>query len=677
MERPALRTARVTQAVQRESSSAGYFIGLGIALESNGELEEAIAHYHQAVTLDPSVKFAYFRLGNALMKQYKYIEAVASYSQELRVNPESAETVNHLGSALQKTGRPDQAIICYQKAISLNPFYADAYNNLGVAYTCLGQVEKAITSYHQAVIYNPASADPFSNLANALTRQGDFLQAVQHCKTAILIQPGHATAYLHLGNAYRGLGLLSDAVDSYQRSLSFDPTNGDAYTHLAETFKEQGELEQAAETFEQAIAVQPIYQPAYSNLLHFYAFTRFVSPAKEREVAQGWETHLLTEEQRIAARQRVFTVQPRAGRRLRLGILTAELGHPGVAEFLEPFLLHLDRGRFELTVFSAVLRTGDRAGRFRDIFDRNCDTFLPLNGLPAVQAIEIIRARQIDVLLETSGHTYDNRLDIIAHRAAPVQCSYLGYFSTTGLSEMDYFITGTGLDSSIESHFTEKLWKLPRLSFCYHGDPGLEEGGWAPDPEGTIWLGSFDLNAKIREETLALWAQILHALPEANLFFEDRHEHDEETHQRIVTVLRKLGVAQSRICFISYALGHERHMRLYDRLDIALDTIPFNGVTTAFDALWMGVPLITIAGDWMGGKLAGSFLQALGHPEWIAQNEQDYVSTVCTLARDVEKRKQLRKTQRSRMRNSELCDGAGLARSLESALEAMYDASGL
>jgi protein O-GlcNAc transferase len=677
MQRPALATTRITQAVKKEASSAGYFVGLGVALETNGELDEAIVHYQHAVSLDPSVKFAYFRLGNALMKQHKYIEAVASYSQELRVNPESAETVNNLGSALQKTGRPEQAIVCYQKAISLNPFYADAYNNLGVTYTCLGQLEKAITSYHQAIIHNPASADAYSNLANALTGQGDFLQAVQHCKRAILLQPGYATAYLHLGNAYRGLGLYSDAVDSYERSVSFDPANGGAYSNLAETFKDQGELERAAETFEKAIAVRPVYKPAYSNLLYFYAFTRFVSPAREREVAQGWEAHLLTEEERLAARQRVFPVEPRAGRRLRLGILTAELGHHAVAEFLEPFLLHLDRSRFDLTVFSTVLRTGDRARRFRDILDRNCDSFIPLNGLPAAQAVEIIRARQIDILIETSGHTYDNRLDIIAHRAAPVQCSYIGYFSTTGLAEMDYFLTGTGMDASIEPHFTEKLWRLPRLSFCYYGDPGLEEGGWAPDPDGTIWLGSFNNNAKIREETLVLWAQVLHALPQSNLLFEDRHPHDEETHQRIVTILRKLGVEQSRIFFIAHAAGHERHMKLYDRLDIALDTIPFNSVTTAFDALWMGVPLVTISGAWMGGKLAGSFLQALGQPEWIAQNEQDYVSIVCTLARDVEKRKQLRKTQRSRMASSELCDGAGLARSLEAALEAMYDASGL
>lgn len=616
----------------------------------------------------------HFQLGNALMKLGKFSEAMVSYSQELEVSPESAEALHNLGSALQKLGKPEQAIVCYQKAISLDPFYAEAHNNLGVTYTSLGLFEKAIQSFYQAIVHNPASADAYSNLANALIGQGDFIQALHHCKRAIALQPGHATAYLLHGNACRGLGRFSDAITSYQKALSVSPGNGDIYSSIAETFKDQGKLKQAAVTFEKAIAVRPVHQPAYSNLLSFYAFTRHVSPLEERRVAQGWETHILTSEERLAARSRNFPVQARAGRRLRLGILTAELGHHALADFLEPFLLHLDRSRFALTMFPTVLKTGDRAQGLRHIFDRNCDECIPLQGMPAAQAADLIRSNQIDILIETSGHTHDNRLDIIAHRAAPVQCSYLGYFSTTGLTEMDYLLTSAGVASSIDAHFTEKLWRLPRLAFCYHGDPALAEGGWAPDPDGTVWLGSFDSNAKVREETLGLWARVLHALPEAKLLFEDRHPQDEETHRRILSTLQSLGVDQSRISFIPYVGGHERHMKLYDRLDIALDTIPFNSVTAAFEALWMGVPLITTAGTWMGGTLAGSFLQALGHPEWIAQSEDDYVSIVRTLARDVDKRKQLRKSQRSRIANSELCDGAGLARSLEEALGAMYDA---
>ncbi len=406
-----------------------------------------------------------------------------------------------------------------------------------------------------------------------------------------------------------------------------------------------------------------------------------MSPTEERIFAEGWEAYFLTRSERRAARERapagsgIFPCSPRNGRKLRVGILTGELGPYNVAQFLEPLLEELDRSRLHLTIFPTNLMVGPGARRFLDMFDRKGDRCLPLFKTSAAESAELIRSEQIDVLIETTGHTHGNSLPVIAHRAAPVQCNYLGYWSTTGLTEMDWFITGVGVGvgSFVDPHFTEPLWRLPRLSVAYRKDASLAEGGWTPDPDGTVWLGSFTTNAKMREETLGLWAKVLHALPEAKLLFVDRHLQDEETHRRLLSTLLRFGVDESRVGFIPYVRGHARHMMLYDRLDIALDTIPFNSGTTAFDALWMGVPLVTIAGNWLGGLMAAKVLEALGHPEWIAHSEENFVSIVCTLARDVEKRKQLRRTQRSRMANSECCDAAGLARCLEDAFEAMYD----
>jgi protein O-GlcNAc transferase len=659
---------------------AGSGIDLGSMLEKDDGLDQAIAHYRQALAQDPAAKFIRFRLGNALMKQQKFGEAAAAYSQELCVSPESAETIHNLGTALQNLGRHDQAIVCYQKAIALNPSYSEAYNNLGVTYAGLGYLEKAVASYRQALVHDPNYADAFSNLGNALERLLDYPNAILCCQRAIELQPGHAAAHLHLGNACKHLGLFDDAVASYQRAISLTPGNGGIYSNLGETFKDQGKLQQAAEIFEKAIAARPLYRPAYSNLLYFYAFTRYVSPAEERVVAQGWEKHLLTDSERAMARQRAraFPIRARGGRKLRIGILIAELGYPGVEDFLEPFLEELDRTRFHLTMFPT--RLNSRADRFRDFALRHGDAFVPLCGIPSAQAADLIRSHEIDALLETTGHTYHNSLEIIAHRAAPVQCSYIGYWSTTGLTEMDWFITGNGVGSFIDEHFTEKLWRLPRVAFCYKGDPALEHRGWAPDPEGTIWLGSFNNNAKIREETLALWAKVLRALPEAKLLFEDRQLQDEETHQRLGSILLRLGVEESRFRFIPQIptvypefRSHARHMSLFPRLDIALDTVPFNSVTTAYDSLWMGVPLVTITGTSLGATQAGPIVTALGHPEWVVKSDEEYVSIVCSLARDVEKRKQLRKTQRERMASSELCDSKGVARCLEEAFEAMYD----
>ena len=645
-------------------------------MNEHNPVDEAIAQH-------PAAKGLRLRLGNALVKQGRFAEAAESYSQELSVDPKCAEASHNLGTALENLGRHSQAVVCYQKAIALNPAYAEAYNNLGVTYTHAGRLEDAIASYRQALALDPNYADAWSNLGSAMEQQFDYASAIEHCKHAIALQPDHAGAHLHLGNTFKYLGRFNDAASMYQKAASLSPNKGGIYSNLAETFKDQGKLKQAEESFLKAIAARPIYHPAYSNLLYFYAFTRHVSAAEERVIAQGWEKHLLTDNERAAARHRA---QPesgtfrrsREGRKLRVGIVVAELGYPGVEDFLEPVLEELDRNRFHLTLFLSYFN--NRAMRFKDFAAQQGDGFVPLRGLPPAQAAELIRTHQIDVLFETTGHIYQNSLQIIAHRAAPVQCSYIGYWSTTGLTEMDWFITGNGMSASIDSHFTEKIWRLPRVAFCYKGDPKLEHGEWTPDPNGTVWLGSFNNNAKIREDTLALWAKVLHALPEAKLLFEDRQLQDEETHQRIGSILLRLGIEESRFEFIPQVpkvrtgLGsHERHMSLFPRLDIALDTIPFNSVTTAYDSLWMGVPLVTIAGTTMGGNQAGPIVTALGHPEWVAKTDEEYVSIVCSLARDVEKRRELRKTQRARMAASELCDAIGLARCLEAASEAMFD----
>ena len=185
--------------------------------------------------------------------------------------------------------------------------------------------------------------------------------------------------------------------------------------------------------------------------------------------------------------------------------------------------------------------------------------------------------------------------------------SHIGYWSTTGLSEMDWVFRRSSIRRPPMMRTSPRvLWRLPRLMASYNGDQSLPESGWKPDPDGTVWLGSFNRYSKIRKQTLALWAGVLHALPEAKLLFEDSAMHEEETHQRILAVLAGHGIEGGRVEFIPYIRGHERHMMLYDRLDIALDTVPFNSGTTAYDALWMGVPLVTLEGDWVGGQMGSS-----------------------------------------------------------------------
>jgi len=671
--------ALMMRSIQRAPGNSYYFLNLGQVHEARldpGELERAIACYRQAAALDPSMESAHAKLGNVLLKNGDAAGAATSFSQALRINPDSPESTNGLADALHKLGNMAQAVAYYRKATALNPGYATAHNNLATVLHQLGRFDEAIASYSTALAHRPDSAEMHSNLGATLRSSGKLHDAVESCQKAIDLQPDYASAHLNLANAYKDLGLLRNAVSSYQEAIRLAPSDHVAPSNLADTLVEQDKIEEAVESYQKAIALESVTGTAYSNLLYLYSFSCHLTPEKERAFAMGWEQRMMTDGQREAARAKAsakagtFLAQSREGRKLRLGIVSAELGAHAVAVFLQPFLDELDRNRFNLTLFPTVGWSDARSQHFRVL----ADGYISLIGVPAEAAAQRIRAEQIDVLIDTTGHTSNCHLRIFAHRAAPVQCSYIGYWSTTGLTEMDWYITDEGYSAHCDTHFSEKLWKLPQMAHRYKGDTSLPESGWTPDAEGAVWLGSFNKYSKIRGETLRLWAKVMNALPNSKLLLEDRAEYEAETHERILTALTLQGIASERVEFLPRVPGFSfsQHMALYDRMDIALDTIPFNSGTTAFDALWMGVPLVALEGSRVCGRMASSVVKALGRPEWSAKSEEEYVSIVCALAKDVDGRKERRKSQRAAMMRSPLCDAKGLARSLEDAIESMY-----
>jgi predicted O-linked N-acetylglucosamine transferase (SPINDLY family) len=625
----------MTRAISADPTNPIYLSNLGNVLQEQGKLDVAVNCYRQAVLLNPDYCEAYYNLGITLLRQGDLEEAVVTCRQAVLLKPDYFEAYGNLGIALFQLGECDEAITCYLKAISLRVDYHEAYNNLGIAFRQQGKIDEAIRCYQQALSLNPGYFEAYNNLGIALQQQGKLRQA----------------------------------VISYHQALSLRPDYPDAHHNLGYALQQQGAIEEAVSCYHKALSLKPGYTKAYSNLLYLHASTRDIPPEAERELATKWECCALNDVSRAAARTRRFFHQPRSGRRLKVGIVSAEIGEHAVAEFLEPVLEQLDRSRFHLTLFPSTRRTGRRAARIGALVD-DCR---PLVGMPDAKAVELIRSAAVDILMDTTGHTSDSRLGIFAHRAAPVQLSYIGYWSTTGLTEMDWYLSDIYSPSFYKEHFSEELWRLPHLATCYRGDQSLPSSSWVPSLDGTIWLGSFNRYLKIREATLNLWAKVMKAIPRSKLLLEDRAIDESDSHERILTLLGSHGISGDRIEFEPSVPGHERHMVLYDRLDIALDTIPYNSGTTACDALWMGVPLVALEGDWAGGRMASTFLRALGKPEWIAQDEDEYVAITAKLAHDVAGRTVLRSSQRSLMANSPLCDYRGLAQALGDAFEQMFD----
>lgn len=640
------------------------------ALHGLGRWHEAEAAFLRSIEQRPDFAPAYNNLGNALREQGRLSEAETAFRRTIELWPTFAPAYNNLGNALREQGRLSEAEVCYRQALALDSDSAEVHNDLGLLLHKFGRLREAEASYRQALALNPNFSEAHHNLALTLNVQRRFHESeASFCRA---LELGFDVPELHnnLGNVYESLARVNDAEASYRRALALRPDFAVAVNNIGRLYQDSGQLLAAESYYRQALELSPKNANIYSNLIFTLAYTNQRPPLSMRRETERWERAVLDDSERLEARMKRFERAPRAGRPLRLGLVSAELGQHAVAYFLLSWLRVLDPARIRLYLYPTAARSEPQVEAFRALDAQ----WTPLIGLSDTEALERMRADQLDVLVDTSGHSSHNRLGVIARRVAPVQCHYIGYFATTGLSEMDYFIgDATLIPPALEAQFTEQIWRLPRPWMAYAPLEPAPEPAWRPDPAGTLWLGSFNNLTKVREECVRLWARVLRALPEARLLLKHQRSDDPGTQERLRLTLEGEGIDPERLVFAKRTAGWAAHMAQYDRLDIALDPIPMTGGSTAFDALWMGVPLVTLAGESLIGRQGAAALAGLGRPEWIARDADEYVRIVVELARDVEGRQAIRATQREQMRRSPLCDGEGMARALETAFEGMFD----
>ena len=662
----------ISKAISVNPSSSMY-CNLGFALNDQGKLDAAVESYRKALSIKPDFAEAHSNLGIALQQQGKLDAAIESYQKAVSIKPDFAEVHSNLGIALQQQGKLDAAVESYRKALAIKPDFAEVHSNLGIALKDQGKLEAAIESYHKALSIKPNFAEAHSNLGNALKDQGKLDAAIENYLEALSISPHDAKAYSNLGLALNDQGKLDAAIENYLKALSIRPDYAEAHYNLGNALKDQGKIDAAVESYRKALSIKPDYAEAYSNLLFVYGYHALVDPHEYLAQARNWEQACVPAQDRQAARHRVFQRSPRAGRRLRVGYVSGDYRQHSVSYFVEQLFTHHDRTRIELFAYS----TQGQRDAVTDRLQALAEHWVPLVGIPDAAIRERIEADGIDVLIDLSGHTRHDRLGVFARRAAPVQAHYLGYFASTGLTEMDYWIGDEILTpAGTDSHFSEQVWRLPRVWLSYDGKAGAPLIDWHPAQDGTVRLGSFNNLGKLTAATLALWAKALHALPEGKLLLKTKELSAISNRQRILDAMSGHGILPDRIELQDSSVTPDwfAHMAYYDRLDIALDPAgAVGGGTTNCDALWMAVPVIGLKGDRMASLMTTSMLNAIGRPEWIAHSEAEYIDKVVALARDVEQRKAIRSSQRSRMASSPLCDARGLAMSLENAYSEMFE----
>jgi predicted O-linked N-acetylglucosamine transferase (SPINDLY family) len=581
---------------------------------------------------------------------------------------EEAQQAYQLGNALIAQGRTDQAVAHYERALALKPDYAEAHNNLGMALGMQGKIGQAVTHLRQAIALQPDFVAAHNNLGNALSMQGETDQAVTHFERALALDPDYAEAHYNLGSVLVLQGKTDRAVAHFERALALKPGHAEAHYNLGNALALQGETDQAVTHYERALSLKPDDTVAHNGLLFILNYLSAKNPetvcAAHLDFARRWEAPLAR------------FIQPHSNdrspeRRLRIGYVSGDFRQHSVGYFIEPVLAQHDHDRFEIFCYSNDLKEDAVTARLQSYADR----WRRLAGLSDEAVAQQIRADQIDILIDLSGHTRGNRLLVFARQPAPVQVTWLGYPTTTGLSAMDYRLTDGFADPAgmTEHLHSEKLVRLPECFSCYRPPSGAPEvSGLPARAKGYVTFGSFNNLAKINREVMVVWAKILQAVPGSRLTLKNTGLGGGSVQQRVWETFRGLGVAPERLELLGNDPSPRVHLERYGSIDIGLDPFPYNGATTTCEALWMGVPVVALAGKAHAGRVGVSQLSNLGLTELVGNSTEEYVAIAARLARDLERLSALRTELRSRLAASPLTDAPRFTRNLEQAYRGMW-----
>jgi len=688
------------QALSLKPDLAFIQASLAEILQAQGKLDEAQTNYRQALAIDPTIAIAHSNLGSILQAKGKFDEAIEHYRQAVALQPDNAQMHNHLGALFSQQGKTDDAIGCYRRALAAQPEFAEAHNNLGSvlreqgkfdeAIACYrqalavadaaeihsnlgsvllqkGSFSEAIASYEQALALKPDFAEIHSYLGLALKHQGQLDRAIQSYEKALSLKPDLAVTHSNLGNVFHDLGRIEEAIACYRRALAIHPEFAEVYTNLGIALKDRGLLKEAIECFQKSRTLKPGFVDAHTNYLVAAQYSPNYSPAQLLADHQDFATQF---EAPWRGKWPLHAPQRKTTRRLKVGLVSGDLAEHPVGYFLESALAHFNRQFIEIVLYSTAHRDGQLTQRLKNMGF----TWTSLVELSDDQAAQRIRDDNIDILVDLSGHTAYNRLQIFVRKPAPLQASWIGYWATTGLQAIDYILCDRYVlpEDEIE-FFVEKPWYLPNTRLCFTPPRNEITPNALPAlTDKRITFGCFNNLTKMSDAVVALWSRLLHSVPGSRLFLKTKALTDVATQASVLARFATHGIAAEQLLLEGHS-SHADYLAAYHKVDISLDPFPFTGATTSVEGLWMGVPLITLRGDRMVAHQGEGILHNIGLPEWIAADAADYVAIATAKANDLQGLAELRAQLRTKLLTSPLCDGKLFALNLEKAFLEMWE----
>ncbi len=646
----------------------------GVILETLGRGDEAMDMYRQAIGQNPRNALAQNNLANMHKAKGQLAEAIEGYRAALRGAPEFPEAWYNLGGALAANDQRSQAIDAYQKAIALRPEYAAAHNNLGALWREMGRHEEAIACFHKALHYEPGLTSAMNNLGVTQHALQRYDEAITAYRRALEKDVKYVEAMSNLAAALNVTGKIDEAIALCQRALQLDPAHAGAHNNLGNCWKQRGELGEAIAAFRQAAEIRGD-AVGHSNLVYSLHFHPDYSPRAILEEHREWNRR----HAEPLAREIAPHVNERSpGRRLRIGYVSPDFREHPIGRLLVGPLAAHDPAAVEVFCYSDVIVADAITQRTRAA----AHTWRNIAGMGDEEVAALVRADQIDVLVDLAMHLNGNRMLMFARKPAPVQVTWLAYPGTTGMPAIDYRISDLHLDPVGENDawYTEKTVRLPDTFWCYQAMGGEPEVNALPAAENrasgnrgaVVTFGCLNNFCKVNEGVVRLWARVMRGAKEAGL--DPRMiilAPEGDRRNWACEIFEREGVEPERLEFAGQ-MPQAEYLQTYHRIDIGLDTFPYNGHTTSLDSFFMGVPVVTLVGGTIVGRAGLCQLMNLGLPELVAWTAEQYVAIALGLAGDLPRLGNLRLALRARMEKSPLMDTRRFARNLEHAYRGMW-----
>lgn len=575
----------------------------------------------------------------------------------------------NLGLALHSGGHLEEALTAYRHATQLKPDDIESHNIQANILNTLGRLDEAEDSLHHVLRLNPDLAGVHSNLGSVLLALGRREESEDSLRRALDLDPNYASAHCNLGFTLREMGRLVEAEDSLRRALELKPDLVEAYNTYGLVLMGLGRFGEAESSLRRALELNPGFTTAHDNLLFVLAAGVRLPPKSMLEEQRRWDA-IHGSEGRMHPMP-VRTIEPATERKLRIGYVSPDFRRNVISYFFTPLLAAHDRNRFE--IFCYATHNRDLSDGTTERLQAMADRWRIVDMIDDNNLARLIHKDAIDILVDLTGHLKNNRLKAFTYRPAPVQASYLGFMAATGLEAMDYWITDEVLHPvDTPEQAVESIYRMPRCWVCYQAPLEAPDVAACPSPDDQVTFGSFSNLSKLSAEVIETWSQILHKLPGTHLLLMDGPLSDPKTRQLFVEQFASHGITPERLLIEKGAPLNE-YLATYARVDIVLDPFPRTGGTTTAEALWMGVPVITLAGQRYAERISASKLTAIGLEDLITESRSGYIDKAVSLARDPGQRAELRSTLRKRMAQSPLCDGSSLASAMETAYLSMWE----